>query len=208
MRIRECGWLRYALRNIVAGLAAIGALLIVVTFTPLTLWWAQALSNPWLDADGDILIALVADGPNGGIIGQGTYWRSVYAIRAWQNGHFKTIILSGGNGTGETMRRFLIFQGVPANAIRVEGQSTSTRENALFTRELLRNVAGRKVLLTSDYHMYRAQRAFKKAGVDVLPRPFPEALKHGNMWWRRWPVFVQLAQETTKILGYRWKGWI
>ncbi len=53
----------------------------------------------------------------------------------------------------------MVAQGVPASVITVEPASSNTHDNALYTLELLRNVAGRKVLLTSDYHSFRAYRA-------------------------------------------------
>jgi uncharacterized SAM-binding protein YcdF (DUF218 family) len=106
------------------------------------------------------------------------------------------------------MQEFLVCQGVPAQAILLEPDSRSTRENALFTRRLLGDAPGRKVLLTSDYHTFRAYRAFRKAGLTVLPRPFPDVLKRANAWQSRWPIFLGLATETLKI-GYYWaRGWI
>ena len=64
------------------------------------------------------------------------------------------------------------------------------------------------MLLTSDYHMLRAKRAFLKLGVVVQPRPIPDALKRATNWQGRWPVFLDLVSETTKILYYRARGWI
>jgi uncharacterized SAM-binding protein YcdF (DUF218 family) len=84
----------------------------------------------------------------------------------------------------------------------------STHENALRVAELLARVPGRKILLTSDYHMFRAYRAFKKSGLDVLPRPFPDVRKRADGWTGRWPAFLDLILETTKIGYYRVRGWI
>ena len=57
-----------------------------------------------------------------------------------------------------SIRDYLISQGVPADEILIETQSRNTRENALYARSFLDALPGKKVLLTSDYHMYRAQR--------------------------------------------------
>ena len=73
---------------------------------------------------------------------------------------------------------------------------------------LLDQLAGPKVLLTSDYHMFRAYRAFRKAGIDVQPRPFPDAIKQSMSRMNRWPVFLGLCTETTKIAYYFMRGWI
>ena len=196
------------LRRIVVGvLAAVGAVYLLVTVTPVTLWWARALSNPWLDADGDVLIVVGAASPNAGVLSDSSYWRAVYAVRFWQTRHFKSMIIAGGDGVAESIRTFVVCEGVPASTITVEARSMSTRENALFTRDLLASMPGRKVLLTSDYHMYRAQRVFRKVGIDVLPTPFPDALKRGNFWQNRAEIFVELVVETAKIVGYRLRGW-
>jgi len=106
------------------------------------------------------------------------------------------------------MRNFLESHGVPREAIQIETQSTSTHENALHVAKLLADVPGSKVLLTSDYHMFRAYHAFKKAGLDVMPRPFPDVKKRANGWAGRWPAFLDLVQESIKIVYYRVHGWI
>jgi uncharacterized SAM-binding protein YcdF (DUF218 family) len=67
---------------------------------------------------------------------------------------------------------------------------------------------GRMVLLTSDYHMYRAVRALRKAGVIVMPRPIPDAIKRAGSWNLRWEVFQDLLIETSKIAYYWSRGWI
>ena len=189
-------------------LAVLGLMLLVVMATPVGSRYARILAGPWNDPDGDILIVLGSDDPNDGFIGAATYWRTVYGARAWRDGHFRTIVVCGGSGIAESMRDFLVFEHVPADKIVLENRSASTRENALFTAPLLKNLAGRKVLLTSDFHMYRSYRVFKKAGIEVEPRPIPYALKFGSDWTERWQVFVGLAIETAKIAGYRLRGWI
>lgn len=106
------------------------------------------------------------------------------------------------------MRDYLIFSGVPEAAILVEAASRSTRENALEAAALLKDTPGSKVLLTSDYHMRRAYAAFAKAGLDVLPRPIPDARKRWQSWRERWMVACELAVETAKIVYYQLRGWI
>ena len=61
------------------------------------------------------------------------------------------------NEVAPLMRDFLVFHGVPAAAIRVENASTSTRENALFTRKLLDGGSWSEpvVLMGGDYDAVR-----------------------------------------------------
>lgn len=190
-----------------------GALMAVVEFSPLTELWARALAGPWADPAGDVLIVLGSDTLNDHIIGESAYWRSVYALRTFRQGKFQRILISGGPknsgpSVAEVMRDFLVGSGVPAALIETEIRSQSTRENALFVADLLRQVPGTKILLTSDYHMWRASRCFKKAGMSVLPRPIPDAVKQSGSWVGRWPAFWQLVEESVKILYYRARGWI
>jgi uncharacterized SAM-binding protein YcdF (DUF218 family) len=201
--------MRRLTRIAVAALALLGALVALVSATPLVVWWGRALADPWTDGKGDILIVLAGDKVEDGMIGYSSFWRSVYAVRAWREGGFRQIVLSGERGTTEPMRLVLVAEGVPAAAIRIEDRSHSTRESALFTAQLLAGEPpARFVLLTSDFHMRRAWRAFRKAGVPTSARPFPDAIKRGQRFTLRWVVFTNLVEETVKIAYYRARGWM
>ena len=181
-------------------------MLLVTLFPPR--WYAARLGGPWIEARGPTLIVLGGDGPNGRMLGRVSYWRSVYAVLTWRDGGFKHMIISGAEPVTGPMRDFIVCQGVPPESIMIEGRSTSTRENALYTANLARRFPGPYVLLTSDYHMWRASRAFRKAGLDVLPQQFPDAIKRFNDWTQRWSVFETLVVESGKIAYYKARGWI
>ncbi len=189
-------------------LAAIGAFVVLVTFTPLCSWYSRVLAGPWKDPPGDILIVLSGSSAEGAAIGLNSYWRAVYAARAYREGGFTRVVVCG-TPASRQMRDFLVFSGVPARAIRTEELSRNTRENAIFTARLLAHEPGTKVLLTSDYHMYRAHRSFEKAGLKVAPRPFPDAAKRASVsYLARWPVFIEECMETIKIAWYLARGWL
>jgi uncharacterized SAM-binding protein YcdF (DUF218 family) len=187
---------------------------LVIHFTPLVQWYAAQLAHPWEDSDGDILIVLANEQQSDDIIGQVSYWRAVYAVRAWRAGHFRAVVVSGGSPKGvhksmaAVIGDFLACDGIPREKIFLEEKSLSTRENALFTKNMIGNWPGRKVLLTSDYHTFRALRAFRTAGLAVEPRPFPDILKQSNNIVFRGPCFWGLCTETAKIVWYWEKGWI
>ncbi len=191
-----------------AGLATIGLLVLLVSFTPLTGWWLRALAGPWTDAPGDVLIVPGAEALPEGVVGPGTYWRTVYAGRIWRAGGVREIVVSGADPVASSMALLLESMGVARDAIVTENRSTSTRENALNTASLLASTPGRKVLVTSDYHMFRAIRVFRRAGVDVQPRPIPDLMKMDGRWYYRWQVFLMLAVETGKIAYYEARGWM
>jgi uncharacterized SAM-binding protein YcdF (DUF218 family) len=208
-----CSWNTFAnklARWLSRILAAAGLLFLLISFTPLTTWWARALAQPWEDPRGDVLIVLGSDRVDD-MIGYSSYWRSVYAVWAYREGDFRRVVISGGPGgaaVAAAMRDFLVSSGVPADAILLETESTSTRENALRTAELLRGESGPSVLLTSDFHMYRAYRCFRRAGLDVVAVRVPDALKRSTRWYRRWTAFVDLSVETAKVAYYWWRGWL
>jgi uncharacterized SAM-binding protein YcdF (DUF218 family) len=199
-------------RAAVGLLASIGALFLLATLTPIDSWWATALSCDWNDPAGDVLIVLGGSTLDYGMVGGSSYWRGVYAALCHNQAAYREIVVSGGppgaNSSALALRSFLIGQRVPSSLIRVEPDSKTTRENAVFTARLLKNTPGRKLLLTSDFHMYRASGAFRKAGLEVFTLPFPDVLKRKNQWRGRWPAFLDLVEETLKIGYYRARGWI
>ena len=203
--------MRRIVRAAVNGLAALGLLVVLVTVTPLTPWWAARLAGPWTDPKGDTLIVASGSILGNGMIGESSYWRSIYAALIYRQGGFREVVVSGGGEPAPIavpIADYLVSQGVPRDRIRLETQSRTTRENALNVTALLAGAAGRNVLLTSDYHMYRAYRTFRKAGLEVETAPFPDAGKRGSSWQGRWPAFMDLVVESAKILYYRVRGWI
>jgi uncharacterized SAM-binding protein YcdF (DUF218 family) len=186
-----------------------GLLAAIVLSTPLVVWWGRALAGPRNDPEGDRLVVLMGSTLDDGQLGQSSYWRAVYAVIAWREHPYQTMIVSGRGGA--TIAKFVEASGVPKERIVVENRSTSTHENALEVAAMLKAQPKlRTVLLTSDYHMYRAVRAFRSAGLDPLPRPFPDAMKRGQWanWPQRLPVFVELVTETAKIAYYWARGWL
>ena len=194
-------------------LAGLGFLFLVVSFTPLVGWWATVLRGSDYTDKGDVLIVLSGSMGEDGSMGWSSYLRTTYAWWAFRDGGFKDVVVSGGSIASTApvaiaMGDFLKFQGVPREAIHLEIQSHSTRENALYSAPLLKSLPGRKVLLTSDFHAFRARRAFAKAGLDVSILPVPDVLKRSGRWLSRWSCFIDLLEETVKIGYYAVRGWI
>lgn len=187
---------------------------LIIHLTPVESWYAARLSGKWTDSDGDILIVLASDSVGNDIIGIDTYWRMFHTVLAWREGHFKTIVVSGGRFPGSPraeaflMADFLAAQGVPRDHIMIEPNSLSTRENAVMTAAILAGMPGTKVLIDSDYHMFRSRRAFEAAGLPVIPRPFSDVIKQASDRTNREHCFGLLLTETAKIAFYWWKGWI
>ena len=105
-----------------------------------------------------------------------------HAAALYRAGKARWVVLSGGSPPGsenvapeaEAMAEVLRALGVPASAMRLEGRSRNTLENALLSLALVRQGGARRVLLvTSALHMPRAlavfQAVFAGSGVTVVP---------------------------------------
>jgi uncharacterized SAM-binding protein YcdF (DUF218 family) len=185
---------------------------LVVSFTPLVFWWGTWLAGPWDDPKGEVLVVLAGSAVEADIAGVSSYLRAMYALLIYREGGVRRIVFCGGSTDGiplaRLMRGVLVSHGVPPEVVVEEVYSLSTRQSALYAKPILDRMDGRKVLMTSDYHMFRAARAFRKAGIEFLPRPVPDARKRASHWYLRWGVFLDLVQETVKIGYYYAQGWI
>ncbi len=193
-------------QTLVRLLAVTGLLTVVVITTPIVSWWALLYAGPLDQPKGDVLILLSAAADDEGGISYSSYWRARQAVLAWQTGGFTKIVVSGGGGPG--IMNFLIAEGVPREAVVAEWRSTSTRENAVETARLLEGIPGKRVLLTSDFHMFRAIRVFRKLGIDVTPMVAPDLLHATEHWNGRFQAFQTMVIESIKIADYRVRGWI
>lgn len=191
-------------RGVIGLLAAAGALLGLVTLTPLVPWWTRALAGAWSETDGAVLVVLTGSDLDDGILGYSSYWRAVYAVLVWRTRRPTQIWISGGGPMevpmAESMKTFLVASGVPESLIRIEGQSRSTWESAQRMSRLLEAESRPIALLTSDYHMFRARRMFEKAGLKVSPMPIPDGLKRATRLRLRWWVFLDLVRESAAVV--------
>ena len=183
---------------------------VVVTVTPVVSLAIRATEPDWYDGPGDVLIVLGGSklvpgtGPTA-TLGEDTYVRCVYAASVLRERPFARVIVTGDQGAGEAMAQFLRGQVTPQPQILIENRARSTDENALRTKQLLiANGAanGRLVLLTSDYHAWRARRVFLHAGLAVQVIPVPELVKQANQVLGRWPAFEKLSVELGKDMLY------
>jgi uncharacterized SAM-binding protein YcdF (DUF218 family) len=202
---RNIGALLY--RAAVRALAIIGLLFLTVTFSPFVSWYATKLSRPWSSYDGDVLIVLSSAGPNVGVMDVSTYWRCFMGVLYYREHPYKQIIVSG-KDSAPGMRDFFVFNGIPADRIRIEDRATNTHENAEFTARMLTGATGRIVLVTSDSHMFRARRCFAKQGVTVSASAVPDVTKRAGAYSARPQLFLNEVWETASIAYYWYRGWI
>ncbi len=140
-----------------------------------------------------------------------------HAADLYRAGKARWVLVSGGSHSpdpaiaveAEAMRSMLLTLGVPDSAIRLEGVSRNTVENARHSLALIRAVDARRVLLvTSALHMPRALATFRAAlrGTDVTVAPAStdvEALPDTLHPVARWlPEVNALAMSTRALREY------
>ena len=103
--------------------------------------------------------------------------RLVHAVELYRAGKAPLVIISGGAAEGNRpeasqIADLVAVMGVPRSAIVEEVESRNTYGNAVYVAQILRQRNLERVLLvTSAFHMRRAQAAFAAQGVDVVPAP-------------------------------------
>ena len=109
--------------------------------------------------------------------------RATHAVQLYKEGKLKRILITGGQGFQPTnnqreailLANFMITAGVAASDLILEDESKNTRENALFTKRMLENrqedLNQQFLLITSAFHMKRAEGCFRKVGLFVDPYP-------------------------------------
>lgn len=105
--------------------------------------------------------------------------RLTTALQLYQQGKIKRILLSGGSGLplstdpseAPEVALWLRSVGVPDSALLIEGRSRNTRENALYSRQMLDSLGlhQQPLLITSAWHLRRSMACFRKVGLHCTP---------------------------------------
>ena len=157
--------------------------------------------NDTVTYDEDVLIVLGA-----GLDGEAVTPQLENRLEAAYAYHLRNpdapVVVSGGQRDGEAisealaMERWLISRGVPADRILREEASTSTYEILTNAKALLDERSARPcrvALVTSGYHVYRASRLAKAAGLDA-------SHLHADAEWYALPV--RMLRECAAVVKY------
>lgn len=133
-----------------------------------------------------------------------------HAARLFKAGRAPVLVLSGGSSRqlftsteAEAMRELLLELGVPASAMLLEDRSMNTRENAAYTAELLRTRGIHRILLvTSAWHMARAEALFRAQGLEVIPAPADHLARDlsRHEWWQRWLPSADALEMSARLI--------
>jgi uncharacterized SAM-binding protein YcdF (DUF218 family) len=136
------------------------------------------------------------------VLGGGSHERPERAAELFKEHAAPRIIISG-LGDYEINRRRLMAAGVPANAIELETQSRTTRENAQFTVKLLREQKPKRVILvTSWYHSRRAVACFRHYAPEIRFYSRPSYFASARADWSHNRIGPRVRLEYAKLIGY------
>ncbi len=154
------GWLKGAALGIVcAGL--------VLFFTVEGLILSQYNASAAPGADYCIILGaqLKTDGPS-----EVLRRRLDRAIEYLNENTATKVIVSGGQGRNEPaaeavgMKEYLVNAGIPEDRIILEPQSANTYENLTFSKKLMDSENARVVIVTNNFHVFRAVKIAEKQG--------------------------------------------
>ncbi len=151
----------------------------------------------------DVIIVL-----SGGNMAQ----RVDYGVKLYKLDYGKKILMSGGpilwNITAaEIMKQHAMYLGVPADAILMEKESTTTYENAQYSLDIMLDQDFKSAMVvTSPYHTRRTRIIFEKyfngKGVDLTICAFPyKQLKH-KKWWQDEVMMQFITNEYLKLVWH------
>ena len=142
--------------------------------------------------------------------------RFTNALWLYRAGRVRRIIISGGSGAvqatahteADDLTILLRLAGVPNAAIIREEKSRNTRENALFTKQLLAPGQDTLILVTSAFHQRRALGCFARAG--LYPIGFPAGYRSADrrLAPEAWLVPSPEALANFSLLTHEVAGWV
>jgi uncharacterized SAM-binding protein YcdF (DUF218 family) len=159
--------------------------------------------------------------------------RLLYAAKLYQEGVAPILILTGGriqwyggeSSEAESMATILELMGVPRQAMILESKSLNTYENAIYTKEILKQRNIKNILLvTSATHMPRSLAIFQKQGIKAIPAPADILISDRNLIESQFSaesrilsfipnsehldLTTQAIKEYIGIFIYRLRGWL
>jgi uncharacterized SAM-binding protein YcdF (DUF218 family) len=221
-------------RRRVAGVAGL-SLLLLVSSLPVSgalLWRLEhattATYRPDLTYDAVVLLGGVVDEEATAVSGQPSYndnvERLIMTHRLLRDGKARFVIVSGATenpayaafGESAMLARQLEEWGIARDRILVEDKANNTRQNALFSQQIARERGlSSVVIVTSAFHMVRAEECFAAVGmkVDTFPVDYRAHERNGGRladWLPRahsLAVTSGVLRETFGRLVYRAQGY-
>jgi uncharacterized SAM-binding protein YcdF (DUF218 family) len=151
--------------------------------------------------------------------------RLITALHLYKKGIGKKIILTGGSGKlfgdrfgeAEYVAPYLKTLGLPDSAIIIENKSRNTRENAVFTKQMVDSLQKNAscLLVTSALHMPRSKACFDRVGLSTTIYPTDYYTEKSDNYFKLFfePSSTQLyaweaiLHEWIGVITYKLKGY-
>ena len=151
--------------------------------TPLVWTVAAPLRIDDPPRQADAIVVFAGGVGESGTAGGGYQERVRHAVDLYRAGYAPRLIFSSGFvfafREAEVMRDLAQRLGVPAQAIVLEKRASSTFENVVLVRDILRDGGSHVILLVSSpYHMRRAMLTWHRQAPDIeaIATPVPQSL--------------------------------
>lgn len=192
-------------------------------------WWERSpreFSSLRPAYDYGVILTGVADNtrqPNDRVYFNKGADRVTHSVQLYKMGKLRKVLVSGGTGAFRTppilesdnLKRALVMMGVPDSSILIENRSKNTYQSAINSKEIIKEPEASLLLVTSGFHMRRAEACFRKAGfnVDTFPADFHHSPRSfaPNVWIpnpgaiQKWTI---VFHEILGMLAYRIMGYI
>lgn len=128
------------------------------------------------------------------------YYRVQAALEYLKSNPETKVVVSGGQGPGEditeaeAMARFFRENGIEDERILMEDRSTSTLENLKFSKELLGSEVDKVVIVSNDFHLFRAVLIANRQGFEpyTLAAETPRIVRE-KLWLREYVAVLKTA---------------
>jgi len=152
--------------------------------------------------------------------------RFTHTLELYKLGKIKKVIITGGSpdvmgiqtSEAERIQQFIKQMDFPEEDFIFETESRNTYENAIYTQPILNDSFpnASKLLITSAFHMPRAQRIFKKQNIDFHAFPVDHIGEYTRFapnslfipdrrGFLRWEILIK---EWFGIIFYKLRGYI
>lgn len=137
--------------------------------------------------------------------------RTERGVQLWHEGYAPYVMVSGGSvyhttSIASLMMKHAIELGVPAKAIILEEEADSTYQNALYTKNLMKEYGfSSAIVVSSDYHMQRVryvyQQVFKDTDIKFIYCASQDSNFNSDHWWINNRSMMITINEYIKFMG-------
>jgi uncharacterized SAM-binding protein YcdF (DUF218 family)/glycosyltransferase involved in cell wall biosynthesis len=204
-----------ARRRMAQGLLAAVVLYLLLFQTPLLWWLAQPLRVSAPPQPADAIVVFAAGVGESGQARGGFQERVTQAIDLYRGGYARRLVFSSGYvftlREAELMKTVAVDNGVPADAILLEEKAKNTYDMVMLSGQILRDRGWRRILLVSSpYHMRRAELTWRKLmpDVSVIPTPVPQSQFYVHGRGASLEQIRGILWEYVALADYWRRGWI